>query len=56
MHSLDFEEYLWAKGYKDSQIEDLFQKMLNITPLSNVEYEVMLENFREYMILGFILN
>ena len=52
MYSLDFEEYLWAKGYKDSQIEDMFQKMLNITPLSNVEYEVMLENFREYMILG----
>ena len=52
MYSLDFEEYLWAKGYKDSQIEDLFQKMLNVTPLSNVEYEVMLENFREYMILG----
>lgn len=52
MYSLDFEEYLWAKGYKDSQIEDLFQKMLTITPLSNVEFEVMLENFREYMILG----
>ena len=33
MYSLDFEEYLWAKGYKDSQIEDLFQKMLNVTPL-----------------------
>lgn len=52
MYSLDFEEYLWAKGYKDSQIEELFQKMVTVTPLSNVEYDVMLENFREYMILG----
>ena len=52
MHSLDFEEYLWAKGYKDSQVEDMYQKMLSVTPLSQVEYDVMLENFREYMILG----
>lgn len=24
MHSLDFEEYLWAKGYNNEQIEDLY--------------------------------
>lgn len=52
MHSLDFEEYLWAKGYKPEQIEALYQKMLTVTPLSSVEYDVMLENFREYMVLG----
>ena len=52
MYSLDFEEYLWAKGYKPEQIEGFYQRMLNLTPLSNVEYEVMLENFREYMVLG----
>jgi len=52
MYSLDFEEFLWAKGYKDGQIEDLFQKMLTVTPLSKIEYDVMIENFREYMILG----
>lgn len=52
MYSLDFEEFLWAKGYKSEQIETLYQSMLNLTPLSNVEYTVMLENFREYMILG----
>ena len=52
MHSLDFEEYLWAKGYKPEQIEELYQSMLNLKPLSKVEYEVMLENFREYMVLG----
>ncbi len=52
MHSLDFEEYLWAKGYKQAQIESLYQKMLTVTPLSSVEFDVMLENFREYMVLG----
>lgn len=52
MYSLDFEEFLWAKGYKPEQIEALYQKMLTVTPLTNVEYDVMLENFREYMVLG----
>lgn len=52
MHSLDFEEYLWAKGYNGNQINELYNKLLNTIPLSNIEYEVMLENFREYMVLG----
>jgi predicted AAA+ superfamily ATPase len=52
MYSLDFEEYLWAKGYKASQIESLYQNMCSLTPLNKTEYDVMLENFREYMVLG----
>lgn len=52
MYSLDFEEYLWAKGYKENQIEEFYQHMITVTPLSQVEYNVMLENFREYMVLG----
>ncbi len=52
MNSLDFEEYLWAKGYKTEQIEELYNKLLNVIPLSVIEYDVMLENFREYMVLG----
>lgn len=52
MYSLDFEEYLWAKGYKESQIEAMYQSMLSQTPLTKTEFDVMLENFREYMVLG----
>ena len=52
MYSLDFEEYLWAKGYKQEQIEELYQKLLTTSPLSDIEYNVMLDNFREYMVLG----
>lgn len=52
MHSLDFEEYLWAKGYHRAQVEELYQRMLSLTPLSQTQYDVMLENFREYMVLG----
>lgn len=52
MYSLDFEEYLWAKGYTQVQIEMYYEKMLFLTPLTDNEYSVMLENFREYMVLG----
>jgi len=52
MHSMDFEEFLWAKGYKPEQIEDMYQCMLSVTPLSNVTLDVMFESFREYMVLG----
>lgn len=27
MHSMDFEEFLWAKGYSAEQIESLYQHM-----------------------------
>ena len=52
MYSLDFEEFLWAKGYKEEQIEDLYQCMKTLTPLTNTQYDVMLDNFREFMIIG----
>ena len=52
MHSMDFEEFLWAKGYKESQIEDLYTCMKDCKPLTKTQYDVMLENFKEYMITG----
>ncbi len=52
MHSMDFEEFLWAKGYKEAQIEDLYEHMKTLTPFSNTELSVMLDNFKESMIIG----
>ena len=52
MYSMDFEEFLWAKGYKKEQIEELYQCMIEMKPLSTVQYNVMMENFKEYMIVG----
>ena len=49
---MDFEEFLWAKGDKEEQIEDLYKCMLETKPLSTVQYEVMMSNFKEYMIIG----
>ncbi len=52
MYSMDFEEFLWAKGYSEEQIQRLYDFMINLKPLSSTEYNVMLNNFMDYMILG----
>ena len=52
MRSMDFEEFLWAKGYKDSQIEEIYSYMKELKPLPKLMYDVLLENFKEYMIVG----
>lgn len=52
MYSLDFEEFLWAKGYQDEQIEILYNKMRSITPLSTTEMNTLSSLFNDYMIVG----
>ncbi len=52
MHSMDFEEFLWAKGYGDDFIEYLFNKMCKIEPLSTLEMDTIGGLFREYMTIG----
>jgi len=52
MHALDFEEFLWAKGYEKDRIEDLFRKMQGLTPLSTTEMQVLSSAFKDYMIVG----
>lgn len=52
MHSLDFEEFLWAKGYKQDQIDEILEHMIKVTPFNELEYKVWMENFMEYTTLG----
>ena len=52
MYSMDFEEFLWALGYKKEQIEDLYTCMKEVKPLSTSAYEIMSRNFLDYVILG----
>ena len=52
MHSMDFEEFLWAKGYKEKQIENLYEHMKKLEPFTETELSVMFDNFKEYMIIG----
>ena len=52
MSSMDFEEFLWAKGYKEDQIENLYDHMKNCLPFSETELNIMFENFKEYTVIG----
>ena len=52
MFSLDFEEFLWAKGYGDDFIEDMLRHMLDLTPFNELEMSVCSANFLDYCILG----
>lgn len=52
MRSMDFEEFLWAKGYGEQTIEELFRKMVSVEPLSKTEMEVMTSAFQDYMVVG----
>lgn len=52
MFSLDFEEFLWAKGYDDAFIEDMLDHMRNLTPFNEVQMSVCSSLFLDYCILG----
>jgi len=52
MHSMDFEEFLWAKGYPEEFIDDLYQHMVEVKPLGSLQMDVLLELFRDYVTIG----
>lgn len=52
MYSMDFEEFLWAKGYSEEFVEELYSHMLNGKPFSELQLETLFDIFRDYMTLG----
>lgn len=52
LHSLDFEEYLWALGYGEPQIEDLIEAMKRTEPLPAPVMNALLAHFRDYLVVG----
>lgn len=52
MHSMDFEEFLWAKGYNEGFIEDLYKHMLEVKPLGQLHMDILMELFRDYVTIG----
>ena len=52
LHSMDFEEFLWAKGYEESVIEDMYRHIIERTPFSELEHTVFMNLFMDYCILG----
>lgn len=52
MYSLDFEEFLWAKGYRQEHIDNIFQHLVELKPFSSLEMDVLNEKFLEYITVG----
>lgn len=52
MRSMDFEEFLWAKGYTDKQIDDIYSYMKELKPLPESLYNIFLNLFKEYIVVG----
>lgn len=52
MHSMDFEEFLWAKGYSVDFIEELYEHMVKLEPFTQLQMDVLFELFRDYATLG----
>ena len=52
MYSMDFEEFLWAKGYSEEAISDMLCHMLEGVAFSEAEQMIFSTLFLEYCILG----
>ena len=52
MYSLDFEEFLWAKGYDASFVKDMLDHMVYLVPFNEVELSVCSGLFLDFCILG----
>ena len=52
MFSMDFEEFLWAKGYDASLREDLFQHITDMNAFNETTMNSMHSLFLDYIVLG----
>lgn len=52
MFSMDFEEFLWAKGYSNKNIDDMLSHMKSLIPFNELQMSIYHTLFTEYAILG----
>ena len=52
MSSLDFEEFLWARGYGPDAVQEMLVHMETLRPFNEVEMNVYSGLFLDYIILG----
>ena len=52
MFSMDFEEFLWAKGYDNTQIYSILEHMTAMRPFGETELSVYKALFFDYCVLG----
>ena len=52
MYSLDFEEFLWANGYSENQVEDIYNYMKKLQPMPDSYVSKLRQIFRDYIFVG----
>lgn len=52
MFSLDFEEFIYAKGYDETFIEEMLENMVNLKPFGNLMHDICHSMFIDFCILG----
>ena len=52
MRSMDFEEFLWAKGYSENTIDEMLGHMKDMKPFNELEMNIYHSLFLDYCILG----
>ena len=52
MYSMDFEEFLWGKGYDERFVEEMLEHMRTLKPFNEVQLSVCSALFLDYCILG----
>ena len=52
MTSLDFEEFLWAKGIGQERIDEMLEHMKSLKPFSELEMQVYSSYFKDFCITG----
>lgn len=52
MQSMDFEEFLWAKGYDAKFVENIFQNLLEAKQLTKLMHKTIMSAFLDFCALG----
>lgn len=52
MNSLDFEEFLWAKGYIENQIDEFYTCLIEKKPFSELQYNILSSLWKEYLVVS----
>lgn len=52
MFSMDFEEFLWAKGYGEDTVSNMLSHMKDLKPFNDLEMDVYHSLFLDFNILG----
>ena len=56
MYSMDFEEFLWAVGVDDRNINEILEHLTSMSPFSEIEMDKYMDLFTDYVIVGGMPN